>query len=418
MRVAVLGAGVIGVATAYYLARGGHLVTVIDRQPRVAQETSFANAGLIAPGHASAWASPRAPWILAKSLWRSDTALRMRLRADPALWRWNLKFLANCSRARNRANTRRKLTLCIYSRERLIELRRETSIAYDEIAKGALYLYRSPAHFEVGRRAIAMFNEYGLGLEAIDPARAVALEPALAGAQGRLAGAIYAPGDESGDCRRFTEELAHLCGTMGVVFRLGTTITRLAAEGDRVTAVHTDQGEIDADAYVLALGSYSPHLARPLGLELPIYPVKGYSLTLPLGDPAQAPMIGGVDEGYLVAFARMGNRIRLTGTADFAGYDTEHQPQHFATLIRCARELFPHAADYDRPDYWACLRPMTPDGPPILGLARHRNLYLNTGHGHMGWTMACGTSRIVADLIDGRQPELDIAGLTLERYAA
>jgi D-amino-acid dehydrogenase len=418
MRVAVLGAGVIGVTTAYYLARAGHLVTVVDRQHKVAQETSFANAGLIAPGHASAWASPRAPWILAQSFWRKDTALRMRLRADPALWRWNLKFLANCTRARNVANTRRKLTLCIYSRERLIELRRDTGIAYDEIAKGALYLYRSPAHLEIGKRAIAMFNEYGLGLEAIEPARAAALEPALAGAEGKLAGAIYAPGDESGDCRRFTEELAHLCGTMGVVFRLGVTVSRLAADGDRIAAVHTDGGEIEADAYVLALGSYSPQIARRIGLDLPIYPVKGYSLTLPLGDPAQAPTIGGVDEGALVAFARIGNHFRLTGTADFAGYSTDHRPRDFATLIKAARELFPRAADYDRPDYWACLRPMTPDGPPVLGMTRHRNLYLNTGHGHMGWTMACGTSRIVADMIDGRLPEIDIAGLTLERYAA
>jgi D-amino-acid dehydrogenase len=418
MKVVVLGAGVIGVTTAYYLARAGHLVTVVDRQPAVAQETSFANAGLIAPGHALSWASPRAPWILAQSLLRRDTALRFRLRADPALWRWTLKFLANCTAERNRANTLRKLSLCIYSRDALVALRRDTGIAYDEVTRGALYLYRGARHFAAGQRTLAMLNDYGLGLEAIDAARIVALEPALAPARDKLAGAIYAPGDESGDCHRFTEELAHLCGTMGVVFRLGTTIKRLVAEGDLITAVETDDGELDADCYVLALGSYSPVLARRVGVKLPIYPVKGYSMTLPIADGADAPTIGGVDELHLVAFARMGDRLRLTGTADFAGYDTAHRPEHFATMLRTARELFPRAADFDRPDYWACLRPMTPDGPPILGLARHRNLYLNTGHGHMGWTMACGSSRIVADMIDGHLPEIDVRGLTLERYAA
>lgn len=418
MKIVVLGAGVIGVTTAYYLARAGHMVTVVDRQPKVAQETSFANAGLIAPGHAASWASPRVPWILAQSLLRRDTSLRFRLRADPALWRWTLKFLANCTAERNRINTLRKLSLCIYSRDALIELRRETSIAYDEIAKGALYLYRGARHFAAGQRTLAMLNQYGLGLEAIDTARTVALEPALAPARDQLAGAIYAPGDESGDCRRFTEELAHLCGTMGVIFRLGTTIRRLVAEGDLIVSVATDDGDIAGDLYVLALGSFSPLLARRIGLKLPIYPVKGYSMTLPIAERAEAPTIGGVDELNLVAFARLGDRLRLTGTADFAGYATTHQPEHFAVMLKSARELFPRAADFDRPDYWACLRPMTPDGPPILGLARHRNLYLNTGQGHMGWTMACGSSRIVADMIDGRLPEIDVRGLTVERFAA
>jgi len=418
MKIVVLGAGVIGVTTAYYLARAGHMVTVVDRQPKVAQETSFANAGLIAPGHAASWASPRAPWILAQSLLRRDTSLRFRLRADPALWRWTLKFLANCTTERNRINTLRKLSLCIYSRDALIELRRETNIAYDEITRGALYLYRDARHFATGQRTLAMLNQYGLGLEAIDTARTVALEPALAPARDKLAGAIYAPGDESGDCRRFTEELAHLCGTMGVIFRLGTTITRLVAEGDLIASVATDDGDIAGDLYVLALGSFSPLLARRIGLKLPIYPVKGYSMTLPIAEGAEAPMIGGVDEFNLVAFARMGNRLRLTGTADFAGYATTHQPEHFAVMLKSARELFPRAADFDRPDYWACLRPMTPDGPPILGLARHRNLYLNTGQGHMGWTMACGSSRIVADMIDGRLPDIDVRGLTMDRFAA
>lgn len=412
----VLGAGVIGVTTAYYLAKAGRAVTVIDRQSEPAAETSFANAGLIAPGHSYAWASPRAPMILLKSLWRDDTALRFRLKLDPVMWRWGLKFLANCTAERNMANTLVKLRLCRYSRERLIELREAEGIAYDQIAKGCIYLYRDPAHFEIGRRAMATLAAQGYPFEAIDARRCVELDPALAPAKDRFAGAIYAPQDESGDCRAFTQALAGICERLGVRFRYGTTVTGLDATGGRIGAVVTDQGPIAADAVVVALGSYAPQIARKVGIRLPVYPVKGYSLTLPLKDAGAAPTIGGVDEGYLVAFARMGERLRLTATADFAGYDTSHEPGHFATMLKVARELFPEAAHYDRPSYWACLRPMTPDGPPILGKTPIANLYLNTGSGHMGWTMACGSARLVTDLMLGRKPELPLEGMTLDRY--
>ncbi len=416
MRIVVLGGGIVGVTTAYDLASDGHEVVLVDRQAAVGRETSYANAGLIAPAHVYAWASPRAPMILLQSLWRSDSALKFRLKADPRMWAWSLRFLANCTAARNRANTLRKLSLCLYSQARLGELAREGGVEYDAIRAGLLYLYRDPAHFETGTANMRLLQEHGLELQAIEPGRIAALEPTLAPVQGKFAGAIYAPKDESGDCLKFTQGLAEAAGRRGVELRMGHLIRALEQHGGRIRAAVTDQGRVEGDAFVLALGSYSPLLARPLGVHLPVYPVKGYSLTLPILEAREAPRIGGVDEGHLVAYATLGDRLRLTATADFAGYDTSFAAPHFAGMLRVARELFPHAAAYDKPDYWACLRPMTPDGPPILGRCGIANLYLNTGQGHMGWTMAAGCSRIVADIIAGRTPALDIAGLTLDRY--
>jgi D-amino-acid dehydrogenase len=416
MTVAVLGAGVVGVATAYCLAKAGETVTVIDRQPRVAAETSFANAGLVAPGHAYAWASPRAPMILLKSLWRNDTALRYRLRLDPAMWGWSLRFLANCTAAANRRNTLVKLELCKYSREQLIAIRTTEGLHYDEVVKGSIYLYRDPHHFETGKQTTTLITDHGYPMEAIIMDRVVELEPALAHARDRFAGAIFVPKDESGDCRLFTERLAAVCQKLGTSFRYGTTVKGFEATGDRVTAVLTDRGRITADRFVLSLGSYSPLPARTIGLKLPIFPVKGYSLTLPIKDPDAAPTVGLIDEGYLVAFSRMGDKLRATATADFAGYDTTYTPREFETMLKVARELFPEGVDFERPSHWACLRPMTPDGPPIMGATRYKNLFMNTGHGHIGWTMACGSARMVADLMLGRKPALGFDGLTLDRY--
>lgn len=416
MKTIVMGAGVVGITAAYYLAKAGCEVTVLDRQPGAARETSFANAGIIAPGHANAWASPRAPMILLKSLVRDDTALRFKLTADPRMWAWSLRFLANCTAERNRVNTLRKFHLCLYAREALIALRDETGIGYDACAKGALYLYRDAAHLLTGVQAMQRLAEHGLPYERVDRERCAELEPALGPVKDRIVGGIYCPMDESGDCHLFSANLAGLCERLGVAFRYGTTVQGLRAEGEHITAVVTDRGELSADAYVLSLGSYSPQVARTVGLKLPIYPIKGYSLTVPVDGRNLAPTLPLVDEHYLVACARFGDRLRLTATAEFAGYDTSFAPKDFAPMLRVARELFPDGGDYDRPDYWACLRPMTPDGPPILGRARHRNLYLNTGHGHIGWTMACGTGRLTADLVTGRQAELDLTGLTLDRY--
>lgn len=289
----------------------------------------------------------------------------------------------------------------------------ETGVEFDRLEGGLLYLYRTAASFERGAANAKTLVEGGQKLEAVDSDRAAEIDPALQPVKEKIAGAIYCPTDESGDTRKFTTGLASVCRQAGVEFAFDTAIRRIEAEGDRITKLVTDKGDLAADVYVMCLGSYSPILARPLGVRLPIYPVKGYSVTVPIRDAARAPAMGGVDEDNLVAYARFGDRLRLTATADFAGYDTAHAPKDFRSMLRTARDLFPDAADYDRPDYWAGLRPMTPEGTPIFGLGPHTNLFYNTGHGHMGWTMACGAARITADLIAGRRPDIDLDGMTV-----
>lgn len=413
MKTVVLGAGVVGVTTAYYLAREGHEVVVIDRQSEVAGETSFANAGLIAPGHAYTWASPKAPKILLKSLFLEGQALRLKLRMDPKMWAWGLQFLRNCSAQRSRENTTRKLQLCRYSQKLLQTLTADERLEYQRTEGGVLYLYRDATAFEQGTIAMRVLSEGGLSLQILTPEQVVQREPSLAAAQSQIAGAIFCNSDESGDAHLFTRELAQRCERMGVKFLLGRSIAGWEHSADRIFGVLTGNDRVAGDSFVLALGSYSPLLASRIGYRLPIYPVKGYSVTLPIRAGDQPPTLGGVDEHHLVAWARFGDRLRLTATAEFAGYDTSHSPRDFDDMLKVAARLFPRGADYDSPSYWSCLRPMTPTGMPILGKTRHRNLFLNTGHGHMGWTMACGTARIAADIVCGRNPEHSLDGLTL-----
>lgn len=412
MTTVVLGAGVIGVTTAWALAKDGHKVVVVDRQNAAATETSFANAGLVAPGHALTWASPRAPKILLKSLFRDDQALRLKLNADPQMWRWCWKFLMNCTSEKARRNTVRKLRLCVYSQQRLQALAAETGVAYDGVRKGLLYVYRDAASLERGRTNMKILAENGQRMETLDAARIAELEPAFAASRDRIAGGLYCPDDEQGDSNKFTVALAEKAEKeLGVEFRFGHTITGFEASGDKVARVRTDKGVIEGERFVLSLGSWSSRLARPLGLDIPVYPVKGYSATVPIGGKNGAPTIGGVDENNLVAWCRMGDRLRLTATAEFSGYDTSHAPSDFTGMLATARDLFPQGGEYERASYWACLRPMTPEGTPIFGRGRHRNFWLNTGQGHMGWTMACGSARIAADLIAGRTPEIDTTGM-------
>ena len=412
MTTIVLGAGVIGVTTAWELAKTGRAVTVIDRETGPALATSFANAGLVAPGHALTWASPRAPRILFKSLYRDDQALRLKLTADPHMWAWCLRFLMNCTAERARTNTLRKLRLCAYSQQSLQALVAETGVEYDAVRRGLLYVYRDAAALERGMANMAILREGGQHMEALDGAGVARIEPAFETSRTPVAGGVYCPGDESGDAHKFTNALADRCQAAGVQFRYGATVTGLDTDGDRVTGVLlADGNRIEADEVVLALGCWSPQLGRKLGLSIPVYPVKGYSATVPIGERNAAPIVGGVDENNLVAWCRMGDRLRLTATAEFTGYDTSHRPSDFASMLGAARDLFPDAGDYDQPSYWACLRPMTPEGTPIFGRGRHRNLWLNTGHGHMGWTMACGSARIVADLMAGRRPDIDTIGM-------
>jgi D-amino-acid dehydrogenase len=404
------------VTTAYFLAKAGHEVTILEEKDGLGLEASAGNAGIIAPGHSFAWASPRAPAMLLRSLRGDETAIRVRLAPDPHLYTWGLRFLRECTAPRARRNTLIKLRLCQYSQGVLNELARVEGIEYDAIAQGALYLYRDPAELEAGVKKMALLAEHGQKQEILDPNAVARLDPVFEPVKTRIAGAIRDLGDSSGDSRLFTEKLGVLCrDRLGVGVKLGSRIIALRSGGDRIDGVVTNDGVLTADSYVLALGVGSPIVARTVGVSLPIYPAKGYSSTFPLRPGGRAPIIPGVDERWLVAWSRLGDRLRLTSTAEFAGYDWGWTPRDFNNILRFARDVFPEAVDFDRGEYRACLRPMTPDGPPILGLGRHRNLFFNSGHGHMGWTMACGTARIVADLMSGRMPELDLEGLTPRR---
>lgn len=414
MKSVILGGGIAGVTAAWYLAKEGREVTVIDRRPGVALETSFANAGLVAPGHSYTWASPRAPKIMLKSLFVDGQALRLKLNSDPHMWVWCLQFLRNCTAERSRRNTTRKVALCRYAQMQLQQLTAAEHLQYDRLSRGLLYLYRDEASFERGTRNMSILKDNGLPLDTLDTAQVVAREPALDGARARIAGAIYCPTDESGDAHLFTRALKAACERLGVRFEFDTPISAIEASGDRVVGVRTPRGLVGGDEFVLALGSWSPIVARPLGYRLPVYPVKGYSATFPVRPGHRPPDLGGVDENNLVAWARFGERLRFTATAEFAGYDTRHTPADFTTMLQAARELFPDGADYDSPSYWAGLRPMTPEGTPLIGRTHHRNLYLNTGHGHMGWTMSCGTAKLLADVMADRQPEIDMTGMTLK----
>ncbi len=405
MNTVVLGAGVIGVTTAYYLAREGYQVTVIDRQDGAAKETSNANAGLITPGHCYSWASPQAPSMLLRSLFTKSLGLRLRPRLDMAMARWSWRFLLNCREKNWRANTDCAMRLSMYSQRKLHELVDETGIDYEQVRKGVLCLYRDQMSFDRGVASAEIMREAGQHIDVLDRKAIVSLDPALLQLENQLAGALYCPNDESGDAYIFTQKLAEKCAAMGVNFRYGEDIVGLIAEGDRVTAVRTSRGHMPAGNIIVALGSYAPGVVRTIGYHLPIYPVKGYSVTFPLDSHHQAPSIAGIDEHQFMAWARFGNRLRFTATAEFAGYDTSWKEADFARLISAAKAVFPKGADYARPSYWVGLRPMTPGGLPILGQTRHRNMFFNCGHGAMGWTMACGTSRVVADIICGRRPE-------------
>jgi len=414
MRIVVLGAGIVGVTTAYELASDGHEVTVIDRQDKAAMETSFSNAGMVSPGHAYTWASPRAPKILWQSLFRDDVALRLRFRLDPAMWRWCWRFLKECTSERAAINTAHKVRLCLYSQERFAEINRRISLSYDRRTQGAIYVYRDEDHLARGVGAMTILTDNGVTLRPVSTDEAIAIEPALGADRANIAGAIYCPTDESGDCHKFANALATHCEeTLGVTFRWSTDIRKIVAEGDRIVKVETDRGQLSADAYVLALGCYSPALSRQIGLDMPIYPVKGYALTVPVESHNGAPGVCGVDEKYLIAWSRLGDRMRVTATADFAGFDRSLNERDFAHMTATIRKLFPDAGAYEKASRWAGLRPMTPKGTPMLGLTPKRNLFLNTGHGHIGWTMSMGSARVVADVIAGRKPDIDLNGLTL-----
>ncbi|AZO49850.1 FAD-dependent oxidoreductase [Mesorhizobium sp. M4A.F.Ca.ET.020.02.1.1] len=411
MRVIVLGGGVVGVTTAYQLQKDGHEVALIERQPQVAAETSWGNAGMIAPGHSFVWSSPKAPMILLKSLVLKDQALRFRMSADPRLYSWSWRFLMECTAEKARRNTLLKHRLAAYSQSVLREVIADEAIDYDRNDRGILYFHRSQQALDKGVEHMKLLESDGQEIRLLDREGVVALDPSLASARGKIAGGIYCPTDETGDPAKFTRALAAKIAGRGGEIRTGTTITGIETSGDGVAQVRTDKGVFKGDAYVLALGSYSPLIAKAVGISLPIYPIKGYSLTIPIGNRPQPPTIASVDEHNLVAISRFGDRLRVTATAEFAGYDTGHRPADFAFMKGVTEELYPEGADYDRAEMWAGLRPMTPNNLPEFGQQRLRNLYLNTGHGHIGWTMSHGSARITADLIGGRRPAISMDGL-------
>ena len=411
MRVTVLGAGVVGVTSAWYLAADGHEVTVIERQPLPAQETSFANGGQISVSHAEPWANPQAPLKALKWMGREDAPLLWRLRADPAQWAWGLRFLRECTAARARANVGAIVRLGLASRTALQSLRRELTLEYDHLERGILHFYTDPSEFEHALPQAALMREFGCDRVPKTAAECLSIEPALAGSRVPVVGGTYTAGDESGDARRFTEALALKAAARGVRFRYDETVEALQREGDRLTGVRLASGEtLRADMTVLALGSYSPLLLRPLGVRLPVYPAKGYSATLTLPDGVVAPMVSLTDDGHKIVISRLGQALRVAGTAEFDGYDTSLNAARCEALLSRIIEIFPALAAVTQVEYWAGLRPSTPGNVPLIGdmaAAGLAGLWLNTGHGTLGWTLACGSARLLADLAASRDPGLD-----------
>ena len=419
MKVIILGSGVIGTTTAYYLAQAGHDVTVLERQPGAGLETSFANAGEVSPGYSSPWAGPGVPLKAIKWLMMQHSPLVIKPMLDPAMWRWGLSMLRNCTVARYEVNKSRMVRLAEYSRDKLVELRAATGIAYDERMQGTLQLFRTQKQLDGIANDVEILKRYGVPFQVLDMAGCMRYEPALKLVREKFVGGLRLPGDETGDCHLFTQRLAKMAEALGVRFQYGTSIRALEHSGGEVTGVQTDQGLLKADAYLCALGSYSPLMLRPLGLHLPVYPVKGFSITVPIVDASGAPESTVMDETYKVAVTRLGDRIRVGGTAQLSGYDLGLSASRRDTLDFVVSDCFPQGGDLSRAEFWTGLRPMTPDGTPIVGPSgRYKNLFLSTGHGTLGWTMAAGTGRVMADLMSGRQPEIDMDGLTLARYGA
>jgi D-amino-acid dehydrogenase len=408
MKVLVLGAGVIGVTSAWYLAKSGHDVTLIDRHDVAGEETSFANGGQISVSHAQPWANPHVPTKLLRWLGREDAPLLFRLRADLAQWRWGLAFLRECTAARHRHNTRQLVTLGLYSRANLQALRAETGIQYDQLTRGILHFYTSEHELDAAGRGAHVMRELGCDIEMLDPRRCVEIEPALRDV--RLAGGSYSATDESGDAHKFTRALAALCAQRGVQFRAGR-IAALAAHGGRIAGVALEGAAelLRADAYLVCLGSYSPLYLRALGIRLGIYPLKGYSVTLPVADESRAYTVSLTDDEHKLVFSRLGERLRIAGTAELNGYNTQLNEVRCRAILRRTLELFPGAGDPERVQYWTGLRPATPSNVPYIGATRVPNLYLNTGHGTLGWTHACGSGHAIADIVSGRKPEIDFA---------
>jgi D-amino-acid dehydrogenase len=423
MKVVVLGAGLLGVTSAYFLRQQGHDVVVVDRQATPAAETSFANGGQISVSHAEPWANPSAPLKVLQWLGKEDAPLLFRLRADARQWLWGLQFMRECTPARTRHNIAQIVRLGTYSRDTLQQLRRDTGLQYDQRTQGILHFYTNPKEFESAEAPAAQMRALGCDRQVISADEAVRLEPALAHVRDRLAGATYTAEDESGDANRFARELVRLCEQAGVEFRMSHTVTALRETGGTIDHVEATDVEgrfqrIRGDAYVVAMGSLSPLLVKPLGIRLPIYPAKGYSVTMPVRDASKAHQVSLTDDEYKLVFSRLGDRLRIAGTAELNGYDRDLNRVRCEAIVRRVEELFPGAGDASQAQFWTGLRPATPSNVPIIGRSKLPNLFLNTGHGTLGWTHACGSGKSIARIVSGLAPEVDFAFAGVDRAGA
>lgn len=413
MHILVLGAGVVGTTTAWFLQKQGHQVTVVDRQNQAGLETSYANGGQISVSHAEPWANPSAPLKVLKWLTRADAPLLFRPTLDPAQWRWALSFLGECTSAKAAHNIRQMVNLGTYSRGQLQALRKDAGIEYDLLEKGILHFYTNPAEFDAAREPTRIMQSLGCDRQIIDADRAIELEPALKPIRNRIAGATYTSEDESGDARMFTQNLARRCVEAGVTFRYGTQVLNFERAGERVLGIQTltdgRHETLRADAYVLSLGSYSAALARQLGIFLNIYPAKGYSITVPVKNEEAAFNVSLTDDEYKLVYSRLGDRIRVAGTAELSGYSRNLNYTRCRSIVRRTAEVMPDAGHWDQAEFWTGLRPTTPSNVPYIGKSHFANLYLNTGHGTLGWTHACGSAAALADIIGGRRPEVEFA---------
>ncbi|MDI3452948.1 MULTISPECIES: D-amino acid dehydrogenase [Acinetobacter] len=416
MRVIVLGSGVIGVASAYYLAQQGAEVTVLDRQSGPAEETSFGNAGQISPGYSTPWAAPGIPFKAVKWMFQHHAPLAINL--DGSMWQlqWMAQMLKNCNPQSYAVNKERMMRVAEYSRDCLRELRKDTGINYENRAKGTLQLFRKEAQMEAVQRDISVLQECGVSYELLNGNELGRVEPALANAQDKLVGGLHLPNDETGDCYLFTNALAQIAKELGVNFQFNQNVEKLIVEGDEIKGVQVNGKVLTADRYVLAFGSYSRDFLKPLDLQLPVYPVKGYSLTIPIADPAFAPQSTVLDETYKIAITRFDQRIRVGGMAELSGFNLGLNEDRRATLQMVTQDLFP-GGDMAQASFWTGLRPMTPDSTPIIGATRFKNLFLNTGHGTLGWTMACGSGKLISDIVLNHKTEISTDGLSIQRYS-
>ncbi|MEQ5773994.1 D-amino acid dehydrogenase [Thalassospira sp. NFXS8] len=417
MHVVVLGAGVIGTTAAYYLLQNGHQVSIIDRQPMAAQETSFANGGQISACHATPWATPETPWQSLKWLGREDAPLLFRLRFDPQLFAWGLRFLRNCGPDRTRQNIEKSLRLAIYSRDCIKELRHNLGLEYDNLSKGILHICRDEKEMNKVSQSSEIMKQFGLKRHVVNARECLEIEPALQAAAHQIIGGSFSPDDESGDAQKFTTELAKICRNMGAVFHYNTSIHSIGKSGSAIDHIRTDSGEVRGDCYLVCLGSFSPLLTKPLGIKLPIYPCKGYSITIDTsGHESHAPSVSLIDDSVKMVYSRLGNRLRAAGTAELDGYSLRMSHRRQQLIANKAFDLFPQCGKREDITYWSGLRPVTPDSAPVLGPTKYDNLYLNTGHGTLGWTMSCGSGKAIADLISGKTPEISLGGLNVDRF--